>query len=730
MTFLNQFPLYRQLNSKDCGPTCLKMIASYYGKKISIENLRNKSQLNKDGVSLLGLCEAAESIGFKTVCSKIDFKQLLEVAPLPCIVHWNQNHFVVVTPKSNKKRIVIADPANGFRSFSGKEFTNHWYGRGNLACTNLGVVLMLEPTGKFMELENEKDKPSGWNFLTNYLYKHKNSLLHIALSLFIGSIIQLIFPFLTQSLVDNGVNQKNIQYIYIVLLAQLMLFFARSVVEFIRSRILLHISMRINISLISDFWIKLMRLPVSYFDARMTGDILQRLNDQKRIENFITNSSISSIFSIMNLLIFSFVLVLYDKVVFFIFSGGSIIYFIWISAFLKYKRKLDIKRFELASQENNLALQFIHGMQEIKLNNASLLKRWKWEELQASIFRMNFRNLSINQYQQAGAIFINEGKNIIITFLVAKAVVDGYLTLGGMLAIQYILGQLNSPIDQLVGFVQTAQEAKLSLERLVEIHGLKNEKDIKTQYISSDAITGKKNIELKCLSFTYPGAGNPEILRDISLTIYEGQITAIVGMSGSGKTTLLKLLLKFYNQYTGDIQVGSTSLKHFDPDSWRNSCGCVLQSGFIFSDTIAANIAVGFDAPEIARLVYAAKIANILTFIESLPQGFGTKIGAGNGISEGQRQRILIARAVYKNPKFIFFDEATNALDANNEKAIVENLQDFFKEKTVVIVAHRLSTVKNADNIVVLNNGVIVESGSHHDLSEKKGITMNLSKIN
>jgi ATP-binding cassette, subfamily B, bacterial len=567
----------------------------------------------------------------------------------------------------------------------------------------------------------------GWGILLGYFAQQKRYIVQLFIGLLLGSLLQLIFPFLTQSIVDTGINQHNLPFIYLILAAQFMLFFGRTVVDFIRSRILLHISTKINLAILSDFWIKLMKLPLSYFDTKQTGDIIQRIGDHKRIESFLTGSALSTLFSLFNLVIFSAVLLQYNTYVFGIFCAGSVLYFLWIKIFLRYRRSLNYRQFAIAAKENTATMQLIYGMQEIKLNGAEHLRRWEWEGLQAGLFKLSFKSLSLNQYQQAGAFFINEGKNILITFFVAKSVMEGQLTLGAMLAVQYIIGQLNSPVEQLISFTQQAQDAKISLERLNEIHQMEEEEP-------ADAPLAKqlpvhKSIHLNNLSFTYAGAGNEPVLKNINLIIPEGKTTAIVGMSGSGKTTLLKLLLKFYENYQGEIKIGESNLKYISPKYWRSNCGSVMQDGYIFNDSIAKNIAVSDDRPDYAKLLHACKVANIQAFIESLPLSFNTKIGAeGNGISAGQKQRILIARAVYKNPEFIFFDEATNSLDANNEKVIMGNLSAFFKDKTVVVVAHRLSTVKHADNIVVLHNGQITETGTHEELAMRKGEYFELVK--
>lgn len=722
------FPFYKQYDAMDCGPTCLRMVAKYYGKDINILKLRTLSSISKSGVSLLGISEAAEKIGFRTIGTKLSFEQLDTEAPLPCILHWGQNHFIVLPPQNynNKKssKILIADPGEGLIKIDRQIFIEKWLG-----AESHGIVLLLETTPEFDQQENDQNNNISWATLLYYLKQHKKYFLQVFIGLLTGSLLQLVFPFLTQSVVDTGINTHNLQFIYIVLAAQFMLFFARTIIEFIRSRLLLFISTHINISLLTGFWYKLMRLPLSYFDTKLTGDIQQRLQDQHQIESFLTGSSISVLFSIINLIVFSIVLFSYNFSVFGIFAVGSVLYFIWVRLFLKKRRDINYSRFVIASKENTATMQLIHGMQEIKLNNSERFFRWDWENLQAQLFKLNFKTLSLSQYQQAGAFFINEGKNILITFFVAKLVLDGQLTLGAMLSIQYMIGQLNSPIEQLIGFTQNFQDAKIALERLNEIHEVADEEPLES--IFTHELPENKSLNLINMTFSYNGAENLlPVLQNINLKIPEHQVTAIVGMSGSGKTTLLKLLLKFYDTYTGTINIGTnTDLKNISPSYWRNQCGSVMQDGYIFNDTIARNIAVGEEIYDKQKLLYACNIANILSFVENLPMGFNTKIGMeGNGISQGQKQRILIARAVYKNPEYIFFDEATNALDANNEKVIMENLNTFFTGKTVIVVAHRLSTVRNADKIVVLHQGAIVEEGTHEELARTKGYYYELVK--
>ncbi len=720
-----KFLHYQQHDAMDCGPTCLRMVAKHYGRGLTIQKLREATQIGKEGVSLLGISEAAESIGFKTLAVKVPFKQLEKEAPLPCIVHWKQNHFVVVY-QIKKNQVYVADPAIGLIKYSYTEFESQW------ATTidegeKIGIALLLETTQRFYQETDEPIKGINLSMLSGYVFKYKRLILQLFLGLFIGSMLQLILPFLTQSVVDIGIQTRNLHFIYLVLAAQLMLFIGRMSVEFIRSWIFLHMSTRINLSILSDFLGKLLRLPVSFFESKKTGDILQRIGDHQRIESFLTGTSLNVLFSMFNLVIFSVVLAYYNITIFGIFFLSSIIYSVWIVLFLRYRRKLDNKRFALASQNQSSLIQLVQSVPELKLNNAEIKKRWEWENLQIKNFHLRVEGLALQQYQQTGAMLINEGKNIVISFLAATAVVNGQMTLGAMMALQYIIGQLSSPVEQLIQFMQHYQDAQISLERLNEIHEIDDEET--TQKPLLHILPENQDIQLKNLTFTYTGAGNEPVLKNINLTIPQGKITAIVGTSGSGKTTLLKLLLKFYKPQSGEIRLGNVSLENISHKLWRSKCGTVMQEGVIFSDTIAENIAFSDEFPDTKKLLHAVKVANIQPFIEELPLSYNTKIGAeGNGISQGQKQRLLIARAVYKNPDFIFFDEATNALDANNESVIMANLEEFFINRTVIVVAHRLSTVKNADQIVVMEKGEIVEVGTHSELTQRHGKYFELVK--
>lgn len=725
------FPFLLQRNVMDCGPTCLFIICKYYGRSFDLGKLRALTEIGKEGVNILGISDAAEKIGYRSQAVQLNIAELKE-AKLPCILHWGQNHFVVLY-KIKKEQYFVADPGKGLLKYKLNEFGQHWFS-SNSNNESCGIALLLEPTPAFYndEFDDYYSEASnkGFGSLIKYLYPYKRLIVQLILGLLLSSLLQLIFPFLTQSIIDTGINTGNVHFITIILFAQLALFAGRLSVDFIKAWILYHISSRININILTDFLIKLMKLPLSYFDSKKTGDIMQRMNDHSRIQNFLTGTSLTTLFSVFNLVIFSVVLGIYNLSVFLVFVVASVLYILWIIIFLKKRRQLDYRQFDIAATEQSKTIQIVQGMQEIKLHGCEKLKRWEWERLQAKTFKLGMKGLALNQWQQTGAFFINEGKNIIITFLAATAVVNGQMTLGGMLAIQYIIGQLNSPIEQMINFVQSWQLAKISLDRLNEIHGLKDEEEAPSispevggqQGELSKVLPTNKTIELANVSFTYPGAGNEAVLKEINLTIPQGKTTAIVGTSGSGKTTLLKLLLKFYETYKGSVKAGGNDIANISHRTWRQSIGVVMQESFMFSDSIAANIAVGAEIINAVKLKEAATVANVLDFIESLPLGFNTKIGAeGIGISAGQKQRILIARAVYKNPDYIFFDEATNSLDANNETVIMKNLATFFKNKTVIVVAHRLSTVKNADQIVVLHNGIITERGTHNELTSLKG---------
>lgn len=724
------FPFREQKDAKDCGPACLAMILQYYGVCMDIDSLRFQCGIGKNGVSLGAISRVAEKNGFRSSGGMMSLHYLINQVKLPCIAHWNQNHFIVVY-KVQKRRdgkmcISVADPMSGLISYNEEEFCEHWVSTKSDG-RDRGIVLLLEPTealyGQDLDDVRKLEKGNRLTFLWGYTRKYRKYLGLIIGGLLFTSLIQLVFPFLTQAIVDIGIGGKDISFIWLVLMAQLMLLFSRTAIDFIRSKLLLHISTRMNISLISDFLIKLMKLPMKFFDTKLMGDLLQRIEDHRRVEQFLTSNSLNLLFSFFTFLVFGVALAVYNIGIFLIFLLGISIYAGWIILFLKKRRELDYKYFEQAGKNRNVTYQLIESMQEIKLQGCEQRKRWEWEDVQADLFKVNLQSLNLQQIQQTGSITINEVKNILITFLAATAVIQGDMTLGMMLAVQYIIGQLNSPVEQLIQFIYSWQDVSISLDRMNEIHTETNEENAERarNNYTEGSINGH-SLTIKDLSFKYDIYSPKDILSNINLSIPNGKVTAIVGASGSGKTTLIKLLLGFYEPLKGSIQVGDTNLNEFNLGWWRSQCGAVMQEGYLFSDTIARNIAISDDEPGIERIRYAAHVANIADDIEALPLAYNTMIGQdGQGISQGQRQRILIARVVYKNPMFVFLDEATNALDANNERAITENLSDFYKGKTVVVVAHRLSTVRNADQIVVLDEGKIVEVGTHEELTAKRG---------
>ena len=726
---MRKFPHYKQHDAMDCGPTCLRMIAAFYGRHYSLERLRQKSRITKEGVSLLGVSEAAESLGFRTMGVSISFEQLCE-APLPCIVFWNQQHFVVVYDIKKHKNgftVYVADPAGERLKYTQDEFCRNWISTEDEGVPH-GIALLLEPSPEFYSYEGETEQRTGFRFLFSYLKPYKKMVVQLILGLILGSLLLLILPFLSQAVVDIGISTYNLNFVYLVLAAQLVLTFSNATVQFIRGWILLHLGSRINIALISDYLIKLTRMPMGYFDTKMVGDILQRINDHTRIQDYLTNSSLNVLFSFFNIVILGLVLAFYSLKIFAIFIIGSLLYFLWVWLFMKKRAELDHKNFAQQSANQSTVIQLITGMQEIKLNACEQQKRWGWEAIQARLFRIRVKGMALSQYQDSGAIFINQTKNILITALVAKFVIDGEMTIGMMVAVQYIIGQLNSPVDQIIEFARKTQDARLSLDRLSDLQTQEDEATLDDSRIQE--IPSGKNLLAGGLYFAYDGTSEGiYVLDDVGIMIPSGKKTAIVGTSGSGKTTLLKLFLGYYPPQKGIILLGENRLDNYSRKEWRSRCGIVMQEGFIFSDSIARNIAPAAEIIDKERLLMAATMANLSDFIDSLPLGYNTKIGNdGHGLSQGQKQRILIARAIYKDPEFVFLDEATNALDANNEKVIMENLNKFFKGRTSIIVAHRLSTVRDADQIIVLDKGKVVEVGTHDDLSEKKGAYYHLVK--
>ncbi len=775
---MKRFPHYTQLESMDCGPTCLRIVSAYYGRYYSLQSLRERCHISREGVSVLGICNAAEDIGLRSVTLKLTWHQLRSVAPLPCIVHWRQRHFVVVY-KIRKKRghwwVYLSDPAHGLLKYSEQAFLKAWCSTsvtvdmrqeselargieyekldieelagyaensilsddeqseriggsddGEVECP-AGTVVLLEPAPAFYR--NGDDRPPALNFgyVLQYLKPYRNYLIQLVLAMLTASILSLFFPILTQSVVDKGIGTGNLSFVVTILIAQIILVLGQTANNLIRSWLLLHMTTRVSISLISDFLAKLMRLPIAFFDTKMVGDIIQRIGDHNRIQNFLTGSLLSITMAIVSFVIYGVIMGGYDMAILGIFLIGSALYIIWVLLFMKRRKALDYMRFQEAAANQNSIVQLIGGMQDIKLNNCEKQKRWEWERIQARLFHVSVKGLALGQTQEVGGLFIDQTKNVLISFLAASSVIDGRITLGMMVALQYIIGQLNAPISRFIQFVQATQDAKISLERLNEIQQRQDEESPEHPRIRD--IPTDEAIVFRHVTFRYEGPNSPKALDDVDFVIPAHKVTAIVGTSGSGKTTLLKMILGFYAPTEGDVLLGDRSIARYSPSHWRRMCGTVMQEGYIFSDTIANNIGISDETPDMEKVRQAASMANIDSFVDELPLGYDTRIGAdGHGLSTGQKQRLLIARAVYKNAHYLLLDEATNALDADNERTIMERLERLFARKTVVVVAHRLSTVKHADNIVVLDRGKVVEQGTHAELTEKRGYYYNLVK--
>lgn len=721
---LHRFPVDYQMDMQDCGPACLKIVAKHFGRFYSLQYLRDRCGITNQGVSLLDLSTGAESIGLRTLAIKCTLSDVVNQVPFPAIIFWKESHFIVVY-HANKKYIWVSDPAKGRVKYTHEEFRAGWYPKGE----SIGVLLAIEPTIDFQRssIEKELEKNSFISIL-RYFIPYKNSFATIFFIMLVATLLQGILPFISKAVIDVGIKTTDINFINMVLIGNICILLSITIFNVIRDWILLHITSRVNIALISDYLIKLMKLPVTFFENKLLGDILQRARDHERIRSFIMNNSLSLVFSTLTFIVFSVILLIYNPIIFYIFLSGSILYAAWVLLFLRIRKRLDWEYFELISQDQSYWVETVSAIQDIKIYNYEKYRRWKWEEIQARLYKVNKRVLNVTNMQNLGAQFIENIKNMGIVFFCASAVIKGEITFGVMISTQFIIGMLNGPLVQFIGFVVSAQYAKISFLRMNEIRQLKDEEELLSIGATS-ILPESRDITLSNIIFQY-SPNSPLVLSNIFLTIPQNKVTAIVGGSGSGKSTLLKLLVRLYKPTYGDIKMGNMNVSSINLRTWRNMCGVVMQDGKLFSDTILANIVLDDEHINYDRLHEACKMAQIEDEINGMPKGFDTFIGEkGRGLSGGQKQRLLIARALYRDPDFLFLDEATNSLDVINEKRIVEALNSAFKNRTVIVVAHRLSTIRHADQIVVLHQGRIVEIGNHENLMERKGEYYNLVSI-
>lgn len=710
-----RFPVEYQMDSHDCGPAALKIIAKHFGKYYSLQYLRDRCGITKEGVSLHDISVGAEYIGLRTLAVKCDVNEVVNSVPFPAIIFWNNNHFVVVY-HADKKHIYVSDPARGRVKYSHETFKQGWYQRGE----NQGVLLAVEPTVDFKETKAEKEqKRNSFLSILKYFTPYSHSFALIFVIMFIVTALQGVLPFISKAVIDVGIKTSDVNFINMILIGNISILLSVMVFNVLRDWILLHITARVNIALISDYLIKLMNLPVTFFGNKLMGDILQRAQDHERIRSFIMNNSLSLIFSMLTFVVFAIILLIYNVVIFLIFLAGSALYVGWVLLFLNVRKKLDWEYFELLSRNQSYWVETVSAIQDVKINNYEKQRRWKWKEIQARLYHVNKRVLAITNMQNLGAQFIESIKNMGIVFFCAVAVINGDITFGVMISTQFIIGMLNGPLSQFISFVMGAQYAKISFLRINEIRQLEDEEEL-LPVGNTCILPNEKSITLSNVHFQY-SANSPFVLKGIYLHIPENKVTAIVGGSGCGKSTLLKLLVRLYKPSFGDIKMDTMNVDAINLHQWRNLCGVVMQDGKVFSDTIINNIVLDADRIDYDRLHEVCKIAQLEEEINAMPNGFDTTVGeTGRGLSGGQKQRLLIARALYRNPKMLFLDEATNALDTINERKIVDALNNAFEHRTVVVIAHRLSTIQNADQIVVLDKGYIVEVGTHKTLMENK----------
>lgn len=711
---LLRFPHEYQMDSMDCGPAVLKIICRFYGQYHSVQRLRDLCGISREGVSFQDLCYGAEKVGLRAFATEVSIDDMCKIVKLPCIVHWKSNHFIVVY-KATLKKVYVSDPAKGLVTYTLQEFVNGWYTESN----KTGAVLLLEPTPEFYNQSFRKRRKQTIEKIANYFFPYKNNFVVLFGVMLLVTILQGCLPFISKAVIDVGIHTQDISFINMVLIANIVIVISVTMSNAVRDWLLLNITSRVNISLISDYLTKLMGLPITFFENKMIGDILQRAQDHERIRAFIMNNSLNLIFSSLTFIVFSIILVVYNTTIFFIFLGTGSLYVVWVLGFLSLRRKLDGEYFDLVARNQSYWVETVKSISDIKINNFEQKHRWSWEKIQARLYRLNMKLLTITNMQRLGGQFVLSMQNLLITFFCAKAVIKGDITFGVMISTQFMIGMLSAPLSQFINFIISAQYAKISFMRINEIHELEDEETI--AMASNGPLPLKREISLYNVYYRYT-YNSPFVLQQVYLTIPEGKITAIVGGSGSGKSTLLKLLLRFYQPSMGEVRLGNMNIRNISIREWRKQTGVVLQDGTIMNDTIIRNVVMGDEDIDFKRLEEALEIANILSEVRQMPQGFHTKIGEeGRGLSGGQRQRILIARALYRNPRYLFLDEATNALDAINEAKIVEALNNAFQSRTVVVVAHRLSTIKNAHQIVVLNNGIITEIGNHSTLMTKRG---------
>jgi len=721
---LDSFISFRQTDKKDCGPTCLRIICRYYDKIISIEYLRELTNVSHFGTTLYGLSTAAEKLGFRTITSKMTFKNFVKNFSLPTIVHWKQNHFIVVY-KVKRNYIYVADPAIGKMKYDYKSFLEGWSSYENEEA--VGVALYLEPTP---QIYAEDDSPKiSFSYFLSYFSNYKKQYLQVILGMLASMVIGFLVPFTTKSVIDIGINGKNINFINLMLIAQFVLAFSTIAIGFIQSWLFMHIATKIGLSITIGYIAKVMKLKIPYIERKTLGDFMQRMSDNGRIQAFISTSTISTVFSFTNVIIFGVVMATYNLKVLAVFLIGSSIYALWILLFIKKRREFDMKKFEQNSESQTSIVQIFNGIRDIKLFNFEKYKRWEWERIQAKIFKLSMRQLSLSQVQQTGAFVIEQSKNIIITYIIVTSVINGEISFGTMIAMQYILAQMGSPLQQLISLINSYQDAKVSLDRIAEIHNQEDEETLEDELnrINNPIEITSRTIQFQEVTFSYNKLILEPILNNINLTFPEGKFTAVVGASGCGKTTLIKLLLRFYSVDRGSISIGDLDLNNISINMWRNQCGAVLQDGYLFSGTIGENVALSSEGFDQASVISACKSTNIHDFIKTLPLGYKTKIGEnGMDLSQGQKQRLLIARILYKKPDFVFFDEATNALDAENEKIVMKSLRTELVNKTIIFVSHRLSAISNADNIIVMDKGKVVEQGNHIHLMNSGGLYFNM----